>query len=476
MAGLRLMFLDKSEEELVHAETLRCLEEIGVKVHSPSVLKTLSDFGARVDLKAGVARLPEGVVNEALEKAPKQITLHARDPKHDLRLPTEGAPYICTTGLAVYVIDLDTGERRPSTRKDIADFGRLSDALKQLSYFWPTVTATDVKEDAHSLHELWTSFQNCTKHVQGVSIIDAEDAKAQIELGACIAGGKDALKKRPLFSVISCPVAPLSFERGAIEGQAELARGGIPVVSMSMSLSGMSSPVTLAGTIVNANAENLASLTITQASAPGAPHIYSSESAPIDMATGGISYYAPESGAISAAMGQMARRYRLPNMVGAWGVGGMEPGIPEEFSEVMGGVLYSLSGTDLAAGMGSLDSAKGASLAQVVLDAWLWEDVLPFIRKFRVDEDTIPLEVMKAVGHGGTFLTHPHTQRNFRKELYVRPKDWKSWQRYPSGLMVADAITTAKRALKEHVVPKLEPEVAEQGDRIIKAYESRLSP
>lgn len=474
MAAARIKFLNKEEEDLVHRETIRCLEEVGVMVHSQSVLKLLESAGAAIDRNRSVAFIPENVVKESLRKAPKSITLHARNPKQSLVLPAENLPYISTSGLAVYVHDHETHQNRASTRKDIAAFGKLTDATDAIGFFWPTVTATEVPAGAHSLHELWTALQSCTKHVQGVSIINAEDAKAQIELGACAAGSKEELRKKPNFSVICCTIAPLSFEHWAIEGQVELARAGVPVVSMSMCLSGMSSPVTIAGTIVTANSENLASLVITQAASAGAPHIYSAESAPADMSTGGISYLAPETPLISAALGQMARRYGIPCMTGSWGVGGMKPGIPEEFPEMLASTMLMMANTDTGAGMGSLDSAKGASLEQAVLDSWLWEDVKPFLRSFKVDKETIAFDVIKAVGPGGTFLTHQHTHRNFRKELFIRNKDRKAWQRYPSSKMVADATQEVRRILKEHIVPGLDNDTVRKGDDIIKSFEKNL--
>jgi len=475
MGALRLRFLDDSEEDPVHAESLRCLREVGVMVRSPAVLDILEKAGAIVDRKAGVAKLPESLVTEALKKAPKSIRLHARDPRHDLQLPVEKTPYVATNGLAVYTLDLETGEKRASTRKDIAAFGKLADGLSGVDYFWTTMTATEVPQGAHSLHELWTALQGCTKHVQGVSIINAADGKAQVELGAIIAGGRDELRKKPVFSVICCTVAPLSFERGAIEGQVELARAGIPVVSMSMSLSGLTSPVTVAGTIVNANAENLASLVITQCACPGSPHIYSSESAPIDMATGNINYYAPEYPFIASALGQMAHRYRLPSLVGSWGSGGERPGIPESLSEIYGMTITMFSGTDLASGIGSIDVAKGVAMEQAVLDSWLWEDVKVFLRKYNVDKEATAFDIIKDVGHTGSFLTHPHTQRNFRKELFIRDKGCKPWQKYPIDRMVSDAREHAKKILREHDVPGLDPDLIAQGDRVISEFERTVA-
>lgn len=472
MAVARLRFLSRDEEELVHEQSLKCLEEIGVLVRSQYVLGLLEQGGARVDRKSGIAWIPEAMVKEAIAKAPKRLRLCGRDPQHDLQLPVSSYPYVGTTGLGVYIKDIDTGEKRPSTRKDIADFIRLADALEPCAYVWTSLTATDVPQEVHGIHELWTAFKNTTKHVQGVEVSSAEDARRQVELASYIVGGKEQLRKRPIFDVICCSIAPLSYDEGAVEGMVEFAKAGVPVAPMTMSLSGGSAPVTMAGTVVNANSENLASLVIAQFAAPGAPVIYCSSSAPISMRTGSINYMTPEPPLISAALGQMAHRYGLPCMVGDWGINDKDTvGCPHAFSEVMSVALTLFSGTDMAGGMGGLDAVKGAALEQLVIDAYLWEDIRVFMKERTFTEETVALDVIKAVGHGNTFLTHPHTMKNFRKELLSWDPRRLAWEATLSDRMVGEAREIAKKLLAEHTVPALDSEVLKKGEALIRDYE-----
>jgi len=471
MAIMRINFLTKDEEDFIHAESIRSLETIGVLVRSESVAKMLANNGAEVDEK-GVAKIPESIVNEALQKAPKEFTLCARDPKNDLKIPVDGAPFVSTDGLTVYMYDLETGEKRTTTKKDLADFAKLADALDGVDFFWPIVTAYDAPPESHFIHEQWTSLQNCTMHIQGDST-SADDAIQQIKLASLIVGGEKELKKRPIFSVVNCPIAPLSFEKGAVEAQVEFAKAGIPIVAMSMSLSGMSCPVTVAGTIVNANTENLASLVITQFASPGAPHIFSSESSPINMVTGSMNYSAPEMPFISAAIGQMARRYSRPSMVGGWGVGGKTPGMTSSLVEILPSILTVLTGTDLATGTGGLDGAKGSALEQIVIDSYLWEDVRGFIRHLSIDEKTAALDIVKQVGHGNSFLTHIHTAMNFKKELFFFNRTRNHWWATRSDKMAQEAKEIAKRLLKEHTLSQIDKSIVKEGDELIKKYEKK---
>src|SRR5512136_95307 len=100
MALARLKFLSKDEEDLIHSESLRCLEKIGVMVKSPHVLGMLGRAGASIDDKKGVAKIPEDLVKDAIRKAPKRIVCGARDPKHEKVIPVQTFPLLATTGLA----------------------------------------------------------------------------------------------------------------------------------------------------------------------------------------------------------------------------------------------------------------------------------------------------------------------------------------------------------------------------------------
>ncbi|MGB2826461.1 MAG: trimethylamine methyltransferase family protein, partial [Thermoplasmata archaeon] len=453
-------------------QSLRCLEELGVLIRSERVLRLLEDSGVDVDYDKQLARISEDIVVDAVKKAPKEVTLSARDPKHDMKIPVQGIPYAANSGLATYMTDLDSGERRNASRADLADFARLVDALDSVDFFWTAVVPMDVPDRSHATHQLWTSLQNVTKHVQQVEVMDAEDAKTQIALASLVAGGKEELRKMPLFSVVCSPVSPMSFEKCAAEAQVELSKAGIPIVSMTMPLSGLTSPVTVGGTINLVNTENLASLVISQTAAEGSPFIYSSAAVPGDMRTGEADFGAVELPFITAGLGQMADRYGIPRMIGDWGLcNGLKPGIDKSFSEVSSVALDTFSGADLLCGMGSLDGAKGVSLEQLVIDAYTWKNWRLFLRSVVVDEQAIAFDVLREVGHGGTFLSHPHTLKNFKTALASRDATKLSWEATLSDRMVPEAREITKRILSEHKVDRLDSKVIQDGDALMRRFE-----
>ncbi len=473
MAVLGLRFLDKAEEDLIHAQSVECLESVGVLVHSASVRKMLADAGAQIGRSTELVKLPEALVASSILTAPKSFVLGARDPHRDLRIPVSGPPYVSTGGVTLSITDLETGKPRPATTKDLADIARLADALDPIDAVWPLVTTSDVPAHAQFANELWVCLQNTTKHILGSAgsgTLGVPDAKIQIALGALVAGGREALKKHPLFSVLSCPIAPLSFETGAVEAQIEYARAGIPVIGMSMAMGGITAPVTLAGTIVTLNAEALASLVITQTAASGAPHIYCSEATMADMASGYIGYRGPEAPMIFAAAAQMARRYGLPRMTGIIGVDAPRPGVDIPFGELAALMLTTMSGTDLCSGIGGLNLDAGCSLEQMVIDAVNWEDFRAYMRHFSVDETTASLDVIREVGPGGSFLSHPHTTKNFRSQLFFRNKKAQTYGATMSDRMVADAREVVRKTLREHQVEPLDRDIREKGDALLRPY------
>ncbi|MDA9761824.1 trimethylamine methyltransferase family protein [Desulfobacterales bacterium] len=473
MARAKMITMDQKEEDLIHEMSIKCLNEIGVCVHSDKVLKMLDENGAVVDYDSMVAKIPETMVNKALETAPSQFTLYGRDSKHDIALPIDGKPKCSTSGLAVFISDLETGEQRNATKEDLRKFIRLADALESVGYVWTSITLSDVPAMAHGAHEVWVTLQNTTKHITSVSAQSAKDALMQIELAALVTGGKENLKKNPILSVVVCPVAPLTFEKGAAEAQVEFAKAGVPISSMSMSMGGISAPVTIAGTISNNNTENLASLVITQTASPGAPHIYTVESTPMEMTTASVNYRAPELPFIANSAAQMARRYQLPCETGSFGGSDKTIGMSKSYCETNTTTL-SVMATDLVVGLGAINNALANSYEQLVIDAYLWDCYQAFLNNYEITEEKVALDVVKEVGHGKEFLQHEHTLANFRKELTIWDKKKLAMQTTQSDNMVPEAKAIAKDLIKKHVVPALDSEILEQGNAILEEYDKLM--
>jgi len=412
----RLQFLSKEDVERIHGTSLRILESIGVAIHSPSTVDMLVNAGARISKDGKRVVFPEELVRSALSSVPKSIVLHARDAKWDMKLPSDGKTLVANGGEAAFLTNILTGESRSPTTKDLRDFATLVDQLPQIDFCWMMVGALDQPEYLQNLVEMKTCFEFTSKHIQ-VMCSSGEEAKTMVKLASLLSGGEKELDRRPIFSAVQCPVSPLSLEKDLIEAQVEFAKAGIPVVSMVAAVAGLTSPVTLSGTIAQVNAENLASLVVSQTSRKGSPWIYSCDASPGDLRTGSMDYGAFETHLIRAGSSQMGRFYGIPMMVADIGIaetslslGSVREGIPYM-------IVQSLVESDLAAGFGHVNQAASASFEQLVVDAWVWEVASEFSRSFDADEAAISYETIQEAALDHNYLTKRHTLSRFEKEF-----------------------------------------------------------
>lgn len=470
MASARMRFLGKEDIERIHSTALRILGEVGVLVHSESVSQILMDAGAGKTEDGRRITIPEDIVKMALQSAPRRVLMASMDGEHDITIPSdEGRLYVANGGEGVRMVDLVTGESRPSGSADLRNFAKLVDALPQVDFFWPMVGALEEPAATKEVTELMISFEWTSKHIQ-MGAITADQAKKMLQMAAVLTNGPESLAKRPILSAVQCPISPLTFEKGLTEAQVEFARGGIPVVAMAASVAGLTSPITLTGTMAQITAENLASLVITQAARKGAPFVFSCDSCPGDLKTGSIDYGALETQLFRTAAGEIGAYLGLPKMTAGVGL--------ENLSSTMGnlweGVGYvanqALVPSDLGSGLGGLDQAVAASYEQLVLDAWVWEVALEFRREFDTGDEAISYETIAEAGVDGNFLGKKHTSMRFRKEfvatrmpettIKMRLRDAKR------GEAIARAHQEAKRIMAEQRKPRITPEQSARMDDI----------
>ena len=412
----RLRILDARDIDAIDEATRTLLAQSGVDVHSAKARQALGVAGAETVKNGPRVLIPEAVLEEALRSAPHEIVLASRDGRHDIRVP-DGSVHVATDGCGVNVLDFETGERRPSTTKDLAQLTRVGDALEVLDYQWPMSVAGDVPNEIHDLVEAATALENTTKHIQHEAL-SAPEAETMISMASAIMGGRDELRRRPLISSIQCPVSPLILEEGSSEALMQFGTAGVPVAPMSMVLMGGSSPVDLASALVVSNAEILASVCLSQATARGAPIFWSIASGPIDMRSGSFGAGSPEMALLSSAGAELARHYRLPSLVASLASDADTPGFQAGIEKMGTGLAAMMAGPDTVSGIGGLDTDSTMSLEQLVLDAEIVRYIRGVMQPLRVAPETLHLDMLLRVGPAGNYLKEKHTLTHFREALW----------------------------------------------------------
>jgi trimethylamine:corrinoid methyltransferase-like protein len=174
---------------------------------------------------------------------------------------------------------------------------------------------------------------------------------------------------------------------------------------------------------------------------------------------------------VSIGLKQMAERYNLPALVADVGWGGeIEGGISGVMTPTTQ-LLGIMGGSDLVTGMGSVDSAKGISFEQFIVDSYMWDCSREYLHEVEISVEKMGLEALKEVGHGHDFLMHPHTIKYLRGELTFWERDKLELLNMDKEEVPAEANRIVKRLLDEHQVEPIADDLIEKGDAIIEKYE-----
>ena len=270
----------------IHEASLEVLAEVGVRIEYRPALELMASCGCNVDFDKRIVKIPEYVLRKALQSAPSRFTLYGRKPEFDVHVNTKNI-YTIGGSSALFVLGLD-GKRRPGTLQDLANLTRLQDALENLHIMHGIVNPQDIPQPGFCRRLFATVIKNTSRNYYSQAE-DAEDVRDQIEMASLILGSKKQVKERPILTEVVCMVSPLTHPAKMTEVLMESAKNGIPIYVEADAQPGATSPVTLAGTLVEQNANILCGITLAQKVNPGTPCIYAIASGIMDMATGNYS-------------------------------------------------------------------------------------------------------------------------------------------------------------------------------------------
>lgn len=469
----RMDVLPETTLERIHEGTLTVLERVGVEVRSDAVISRLEARGAVADHDAGRVRFPRAVVEEALAQVPSSLLLAARDPECDLRL--DGANgYLAVDGNAAEILDLETDQRRASTKADLAEISRVADALPQIGFLWQPVAARDTPIATQPLHELHAQFPNTSKHIQLMTAARPEQARGAVEIASIVAGGERSLRERPLLSSFQTSLSPLTYDGPALEAAAVYAEAGVPSGFVAMPIACATAPATRAAALVQSNAEILAGIVSVQLLVPGAPTFYGACGTMMDLRTGAAACGGPEDLLIQMASAQLARRYGIPSSIGTFATGAKSPDWQAGAENGLSVMASWLGGADMVCGAGLLYGARVCSLVELLLDTELFGLVRSMAAGVEASDEDLALDVIEGVGPGGHYLAERHTLRHMRgvwQQRFFDRGSWEDWETAGRPQPRERARECARQILAEHRPAPLPSGVEETIVEVIDAYE-----
>jgi len=474
--GGQLKILTSDELHEIHSATIEILERVGVKVLEDKALQMLGEAGAYINVKEKIARIPEYLVKEAIKKAPCCFTLYGRDPKYKLRFEDKRVYFSMGNG-AKRVLDLETGKPRTPTLKDLEDFFRLADALENIHHQSSAAKPRDVPDSVVHVYQLFVQIKNTTKPLEGTTY-GYKRAMDDIRMLSILAGDEEELRKKPMVLGYHNPVSPLQHSKELTQGLMVYAKYKQPLIIAPEAEAGATAPVTLAGLLVQQNAEILSGIVMAELVNPGTPVLYGTVSTIIDMKTGTVAYGAIESGLINVATAQLAQYYGLPSRGTGGGTDSKIPDIQAGFEKAITLLMAALAGINfIYNAAGSLDSSLTVSYEQTVIDNEICGIVSRALRGIEINDETLAIDIIEHIGPGGHYLAQQHTLKYLTKEHYL-PKllnrqSWERWEKEGSKDLREVAREEARRILKEHRPEPLDRDIEEELKKIIKEVEKR---
>ena len=404
---------DDAALRAIEAAAVRLLGRGGVRVHHEGLLDRLEGAGCRVDRAEGRCYIHEPLLREALAHL-------GGGADEDVAVPSGWNPqrHLAHGGSYPHLLEWPGGRRRLATRRDVADMAKMAHMLDEFDHVGKVLTCSQVDQRVEPLWAALRLAQITDKPIGGGEIFHADYIEPLVRMGEVLSGkpGEDRL-------VASCDffIAPLIFDRRQAECFLEKRRFGIGNVPGTMPVSGMSAPVTIAGTAAVALAELMAGWVFGYVVEPDLPARGIVSTGSLDMSSATARFGSPEALLQDVTVVQLCRRlYGIRVWAAVSYVDAKRPGLEAVFEKMLPLVGIPF-GTDFAPGSGGLLSAgQDYCPVQHLLDAEMLAAVERFRGTYEVSDETLAVELIEEMMRRGStnFLDTEHTLRHYRAEQW----------------------------------------------------------
>lgn len=415
---MQTQVLSREEKQLIHDESIRILEEVGIRFPSERALDTLEKGGARVDRDRQIAYISREMVDAALKAAPKDITLAARNGRYDFRMPAAVTGYHLD-GCGMNIIDPETGRKRSTILKDLADAARIFEETEMGYIYWPPVSPLDMPAEARSIAATATGFLNTSKHIQD-EMKTVKEIPYVMELIRAVLGGDKLAVGRDIYSVVYCTVSPLCHDEDMLEANLELCKYKVPIVALPMPAASTTGPASLYSNVALSNAETLSALVVFQLTEPGVPLIYASSLGIANPRNGLFLFGMPETIIQLMAVIEMGKYYGLPTTIAGIATDAKHFGGQTMMEKMATNLPLILEKPDTLVGFGMYECSTTLSLGQILIDNEVARYCQRLAEGMNISPETDFFEDIRSVGQGGHFLKQKSTRAAVRsREFYV---------------------------------------------------------
>ena len=294
-----------SEVQMIHEKSLEILESVGVNFEHREILEVFKKRGIRVDGQR--VYFERSLTEELLRGLKPSFTIET--PFASLKIGDGGKAVSTASGAMTILKD---GEICTPTVKDYIDGTKMDETSRFVNLCCvPGIYASDLPDGKVELLKTVLSL----KYSQKPLIASCETGKSAAESIEFI---RDFYGEMGEYFTIGVEnvISPLRYSREDVAATLAYVKRNQPVVITCCSAPGMTSPITVGGTVVQNNAEVLAGILMTQVVNPGVPVVYGNVTYSADMRKAVPISWGPEVAVFMQYAKAMADFYGIPSRVG----------------------------------------------------------------------------------------------------------------------------------------------------------------
>lgn len=460
--------LPEEHMQRIHDMSLKVLEEIGIEILLPEARELLHAAGAIVEGER--VRIGAEIVEAAVRTAPAAFTTHARNAGHDLQVGGDHVSF-CPVGGPPNCSDMDRG-RRPGSLADNANFVKLCQFFNCIHVSGGgSVDALDVHASVRHLH-IARNKALLSDKLPFVSSTSRERLLDGIEIARIARGvDRDTLMREPSCYTVVNTNSPLKLDGPMAMGLIEMARLNQVSIVTPFTLAGAMAPITIAGALVEQNAEALAGIALVQLANPGAPTVYGGFTSNVDMKSGAPAFGTPEYMKAAIVGGQLARRYEVPYRTSASSAANAVDAqaayetVLAFWGAIMGG------GNIIMHSAGWMEGGLVASYEKFAVDADICAMLAEFMTPLDVSDEALGFDAIAEVGPGGHFFGAAQTLQRYDTAFYAPLiSDWRNFEQWTAaGAPEAKDHARAlwKQALAEYEEPPIDPAIRDEVEAFV---------
>ena len=446
-----LKLLTDKQIKSIHDSTMRLLENVGIKVLNKNALEIYHNNGCKVDFNNKIVRISEDTLMHFISKAPEKFTLYGKNEDYDLNVDMDST-FLMGGAAGVRLLDLDGNYREPNST-DLNDFTRLQDALPNIDIICPMVIPKDIDQEILELYmsaeTMKNTYKNCDLWVHSSLEVDY-----QVKIAEIITGQK--FSKRPIFTLCIDLISPMIQPDDVLDTMIEAVKKDVPVYVEVCDMMGATSPITIAGTLVQQSINILPGIALAQMMKEGAPCFYSIASAASDMRNGVYLAADPISVLLNSATAQIAHHYNLPLNNGT-SLDSKLPDIQAGYERAFQNMGCIASGANVIhLGAGMLEQMLMANYELTVIDDEIFGMCKKFFNGIAVDEESIGEKSISKVflESKNNYLSEDQTLKHFKENLWdmkVTDKEsFEVWNRNGRVSTSYKAKEIAKELIKDN--------------------------